>query len=238
MKEPVGPDAVGTGLGIAHLLAWTACTAVYLAIRRSLIILPPGVPFGAQGIAVWSLQGIGAGAALGGLLLTVARRRRGVRFPVYPGEVLLLLSGVGVAVDVLLSALSVLTHRPQEGGLGLPLVLWVLILLARNLALAFAYLVAARKVRVRRWRLLFLALAASWTLAEFESCCLTIPGRAILSSWISYVPFLLPKVILAVIAVGDLRRRRRYPWTHWAGVGTGLWFGAAAVVNLVWWTLV
>ena len=41
-------------------------------------------------------------------------------------------------------------------------------------------------------------------------------------------------VALAVIVIRDLAEGKRYPWTHWLGVGTRFWFDAANVGVALW----
>ena len=49
------------------------------------------------GLVVWGMVGIVHGTSLGGLVLFVSRRYRGVTFPVYPGETLLFVMGANLA---------------------------------------------------------------------------------------------------------------------------------------------
>jgi len=71
-SSPGSPFAREPQLGIIHLMVWTACTAVYFSLYRVM------VPDDSARVSVLTYvdlsKGIGAGAALGGLLLYVARR--------------------------------------------------------------------------------------------------------------------------------------------------------------------
>jgi hypothetical protein len=85
-------------LGLIHLLMWTACVAVWLGLQRVVgqLFWNSAHPFGDSilKIADTVLTSLGNGAALGGLLLWVARRRRGLPFPKHPGEYLLVVLGL------------------------------------------------------------------------------------------------------------------------------------------------
>ncbi len=101
-------DAVGIEpprLGISHLMVLTACVAVYLGIARGLFgrYAQPDweQSLGTFQAILWGLHGIGAGAGLAGLILFVARRRRGWPFPVHPGEYLLVMIGVSTLLGLI-----------------------------------------------------------------------------------------------------------------------------------------
>jgi hypothetical protein len=226
MKEPGGPEAGGTRLGIAHLLVWTACTALYLGLTRSLHLVP-AVPGSGAAIALWSLQGIGAGAALGGLLLLMARMFRGVPFAVHPGEMLLGVTAVSVVLAtvtcaVLLTAIVYVEGEPPAG-------LWFVGFSLAQLACVSLYLGAALRVHVPRWRFYFLLTAGAIGLRGVGLLGETHSGILL---WL--LPELALPVLLSVIAAADLIHRCHYPWTHWLGIATALWLGVLQAINMAW----
>ena len=103
--EPKSPFAAGYDpdrwaeprLGILHLLGATTCVAVYLGLAQTAQLITADLADRADGNVVYEgsavLHGLGSGIALGGLLLWMARRRRGVlrqreidAVPVSPAE--------------------------------------------------------------------------------------------------------------------------------------------------------
>lgn len=221
-----GASADGARLGIAHLLAWTACTAVYLGLTRSLH-LGPAVPGSGAATPLWALQGMGAGAALGGLLLLVARKLRGVPFPVHPGEMLLVVTGVSVVLAMVTSAvlLTAIVHVEAE----VPAGLWFVGFSLAEIGCAALYLGAAIRVRVLRWRLYFLVAAGAIGLRA-----VSLRGGSVLEVLLFLLPALALPVLLSVMVAADFIHRCRYPWTHWAGIAAALWLGVLHAINLAW----
>ena len=226
-------------LGILHLMVLTACVAGHLGLTRARSLMiplmitgqaavgPPGVFEAAAG----TVHGIGSGAALAGLVLLVARRRRGFSFPVYPGEYLLVLVGFGVLARwanlacvcliasfrgpavVLSSFDAFLLH-------GLPFVLY-----------ASIFLWAVIRVKIPRWRIFLLAIPAGHVLLLF--LVRLSGGLYRLQIW-ALAPPLLVSIVLIVAVLKDHFDGRRYPWTHWFGVTTRLWLDASAIGVSLW----
>jgi hypothetical protein len=175
------------------------------------------------------LYGIGWGTALAGVVLMMARSYRGLPFPVYPGEYLLVLTGLDVTVRLVLSMLPSILLLWCKPDFGFGLLLRAFQFLAAFGFYAWVFVWAVTRVTIRRWRAFFLAIPASygiWLLllyGGFDQWTIT-----------RYVPrFLIATVLTAVVLI-DLVDRRRYPWTHWLGVGTRLWLDAPAVGCFVW----
>src|SRR5437879_6422693 len=89
-------------LRIAHIMLWTACTAAYLAVQR---LWPPecSVRVGDARLAFLAAFAFLAGPSLAALVLLPVWRRAGHRFPSYPGEWLLLISGAFLVLMMLVS---------------------------------------------------------------------------------------------------------------------------------------
>lgn len=216
--SPFRPEPEQPRLGIAHLLAWTACVAVYFSITRTLYGADPaGGPVAP--VLIWFLEGLGSGTALGGLPLLVVRRRRGLSFPGQPGETLWVLLGLGAAIGLAVSLLVSGAAALGGGRVDLPSMLYYRPFSpVTSLVLGGVYLIVAGHLGVRRWRVYFVAAAAG----NLFSCCM--PGFRFFSS-----------VVLAVVALKDASEQVGYRWTHWLGVGLDLWFGATSLVWFGWW---
>ena len=223
-------------LGIMHLLVWITCTAILLAVNRLLQDVDlASRPDEVIVVVVWVMYGIARGAGLGGLVLWIARHRHGVPFPVHPGEWCLACAGIGATLRVLAKLLFLVSFLWRDelspGGS-----MEVIVLTLCNLATAIVWLLACRRVQAGLWRFVFLLVFANYALSSLSFCCFWAPYHFGLLGSLSLLrlPVFLVPVLLIAITVGDLRRRRRYPWTHWAGVLTGLWFGLANVMVAVW----
>ena len=247
------PSAVGSGvparepsdsiespppeqMGLIHLFGWTACVAAYLAFWQTLQPWPEGFGTGLAFLAI--LQALGSGAALGGLVLLVARRRRGMPFPVHPGDYLLTVLGLELVLHLPLVILQRFFGTTLALSLGES---WVHASNLFSVVVGTALRVwPAMRLTSRRWRFAF-ALAAAARLA------MTVP---ILSTWLRVGPgplgifrssLELPQglrwVSLAVfvgVLVVDRRVGRRYPWTHWAGLLTLFWISAVVLLQAAW----
>jgi hypothetical protein len=234
-------------LGLIHLLVWTACVAVCLGLQRVLVQIAWGPAYTLEDaplkIATAALRSIGYGAALAGLLLWVARRRRGLRFPKHPGEYLLVVLGLDWALTFFAGFLTLPPSFPlaQER---LPLllaplcgqrVLYVIVLLWPLLA-----------VKSLRWRMFFGAMLASQLLFVSYLALsqlilhLALPrsqptwvlrwsgiftGLILGFAWLSVAA----DAILVVIVAREHWKGIRYPWTHWAGVAVRLWLALIGI---------
>lgn len=239
--EPPESAAAAEGLeeprlGIRHFLVWTACVAVYMGCTRMLFgaIRSPDLP--SQEIDIPSavrgaIIGVGSGTALAGLVLLVARRLRGLAFPKYPGEYLLVVSGLVQGMQLVSMSLSWLLFapgRPLDLGWTPSLgVLFALGFLALNVAV---YLWAVVRVKERLWRIYLLAAMAEY----FAVPLLFMMMRpAVGHSAHQFTQIAVGGILLAAACI-DHFQGKRYPWTHWLGVALHLWFAATA---LAYWIL-
>ncbi|HEV3025049.1 MAG TPA: hypothetical protein VGX76_21405, partial [Pirellulales bacterium] len=96
-----GPDGQPPRLSIQHLMGWTAATAVYLGISRTIwadsLATQKADPFSMFLWVAWSPVD---GAFVAGLLLFVIRRLRRQHWPLHPGDWLLVVFGAQVCLDL------------------------------------------------------------------------------------------------------------------------------------------
>lgn len=202
------PEPDQPRLGIRHLFVWTACVAVYFSLTRPVYDAFQG-PDGDFPL-LWLLQGVGAGSALGGLLLWAARRPRGLPFPSQPGEWILILHGVVTAVRTTGYLPFVLFDSQAIAGTCYAAA-WHL---AYTITIAL-YLIAATRVKTRRWRVGLIALAA-----------------INLVRWSPFDALLSIAVLLTVVFL-DVRHDIHWRWTHWLGVAIELWISTTTLIYAV-----
>ncbi|MFV2068693.1 MAG: hypothetical protein ACC645_17110 [Pirellulales bacterium] len=198
-------------LSILNLMVGTACIGLYLRLSRSAWV---GPTFEIQGgdAALWAVWGIGSGAALGGLVLLMARRRKGLPFPVHPGEIIFVLLGFESSIEVFSYGLTAIYElatgnaRSYFFQSGLPCI--------QSLMMAGLFAGAAFRTTSRRWRIMFFCTGGSYV-AYFFLICL---GPLVYFT----VPLIADVVLLAVVTM-DHWDGQRYPWTHWMGVILDLW---------------
>lgn len=203
-------DMVAPRLGIAHLLVWTACCAVFLGVARLLANRPAGV----AGAIFLVLVAVGDGAAWAGLVITLARLLRGKTWPIEPGQWLLALLGVVVAVELTTeSGVAGRLRNPQ----------------AVVMAAAACALVAplfSRRLEMR-WKWLFGVLSLLYAFPILTS---VIDWQIDLPQVVERAASqLTAKRLEATTALGatalavfDSDRRNRN-WLHWAGIVAALW---------------
>ena len=221
-------------LGILHLMVLTACVAVWMGVTRTIALAAEELPaLGSDPfLAAWgTLQGIGGGVALSGLILLVARRLRRIPFPIHPGEYLLVM----VAISVTLSSavypyfLLILRMEPTSAppwwlttGLGI-------VVFAVNAAVFIWTFVC---VQIWRWRVFLLWILIS-QVAVYGLMLLADHlaglGATIFIIISSVVPIAASVVLLDVV-VQDHLQGKRYPWSHWMGVALRLWFDAVRII--------
>jgi hypothetical protein len=233
-------------LGILHLMVLTACVAVSMGIMRvsirvsALLAEEAGSTLGLRPFlaTAGTLYGIGGGGALAGLLLFFARRLRRMRFPIHPGEYLLVLSAVSVSLEEL--AFLPLYWTPEGFDLSGGTRWWLFTVLGRGafVVRAVVFIWAVVNVRIRRWRVFFLSipicyvagLALAWLMVRIVQPSLMIYMiRTLASAGAS--------VFLLGVVLKDHFARQRYPWSHWLGVALRLWSDACGVITLLWWTI-
>jgi hypothetical protein len=207
-------------LGILHLLVGTSCVAVYLAVGRTFAQLDPTGSHG--GFPVFdALRGISGGIALAGLILWIARRLRGFRFPVYPGEVLLVALGIAnagiLAVETVRDVAVLLSEGSDPSGM----LNGLLPFLAIQGMFAIVLLVCGLIVKSWPWKIYFLAKAVA---VAVDGSLLILPLEWFEAGFAyTRIPGMAADVVLLGIFIGTLRAAGRYPWTHWLGVALGLW---------------
>jgi len=253
-------------LGILHLMVLTACVAIWMGIdlglrpRAGLDIPTPS--WEAYWLSVQTVRGILQGAALTGLILFLARRLRGIPFPKWPGEYLLVILGMSVALgpdrEAMYVVASLVWHDDpaatalglaRRGGympvmrsgapIGWPLtcVIWTMGLgpFAVNAAV---FIWALVRVRIRRWRVFFLSIPACY-IAGLPLVWLMVrilqPGLMAL-----VIQGVIPagaSVVLLVVVLKDHFDGKQYPWSHWLGVALRLSFDVVGLITLLWWTV-
>lgn len=208
----------------------TALVACHFSVYRSLRMLrPEEVSLWNQG--QWLVFGLAAGLALGGPLLFVARRSRGMCFPMHPGETLWILQGIAclcaIAVQMTIGVFILLEGSDGFFDPGDYLLRWGLHF-ARCVLVATIYLVAARRTRIGRWRVFFYAHTAHYAAYLVFTCA----GFTLARYW----TFLFPGGVLAAVVLTDVLRRGRYPWSHWSGVAIYFWFCGGSICSMVYYT--
>jgi hypothetical protein len=208
------PECADTRMGIKHLMLWTLCTAVYMALVATCFRLHPAagpnrLPYVQLSYAV---SAIGAGGSLLGGLLFVVRRVRGLAFPRHPGEFLLITLAAEQLFDLAMQFIPVefLARYELFGICGeLPLLSAALILL----------IPARRPSTPRIWRIYLYAVIA----AKVGSLLIVV---VVATPWYGYcctAIVLAPVLLLVPVLLLSRRIEERYPWTHWFGAGMFLW---------------
>lgn len=228
------PETETPRLSIMHLMVWTAITAVYFSCLRMLMNAasesPQAAAFGGQGVP-WMIMGVGNATALAGLVLLVARRFRGMPFLTHPGEklwALLGFSGISFLAQYAL-VLQVIKSADSSSMIA------VSAMSAVSGLVTFVLHIWAAMKSTGLWRLYFVAAV----LFPFVFGCFGTPllmqlGRPAMVLLVAVVSRGVIGLILLMAVVGDHRRKIRYPWTHWVGVGLGLWnAGVIGMFNIV-----
>jgi len=190
-------------------MVWTACVAVYFSFTRGVYAHDS---MGEQaGVEVfWLFYGLGSGTALGGLLLWVARRHRGLPFPSQPGEWIWVIRGTAAAIPLPGFLLVTLAGPENMGAMG-----WFMGFQFLTFVIAIVLsVIAAVRVKARRWRVCLIVLAVASL-----PCCFPLSR-----------PLTVP--VLLIVVLQDVRRGVRRRWTHWLGVAVEFWEGAATLAWL------
>jgi hypothetical protein len=188
---------------------------------------------------------IGRATALGGLLLFSVRRYRRLPFPGQPGETLLVLLGIGAAISLVDRPLYYYAYYATYQAQAIPQAVYQGSQFLGVLLLAVLYLLAAIRTRIPRWRVYFVTalLAGAITILLLSFISFVQPVQP----WTPYsvrrlnflllqLPPLLTGVAILFVAVKDAREVIRYRWTHWLGVGIGLWIAVLHVMSSIWFT--
>lgn len=230
-QTPPTPDPYQGGeprLGIVHLLVWTACVAFLLGIDRFFSSsFAPGDRAN-RILLAFGIQALGAGAGLGGLLLWGWRRYHGQPFPYYPGEYFVVIAGAVSALYVPLKVSLSFMAASAATGDRLYLMTAMAWTCAPGLVAVIAYLVSAIRMKVTRWRVVFLLNLGFVILRRFGVLLSPFPG---LAPWIELYLIFLADAIVGIALWLDYRQKSRYPWTHWLGIAIFYW---GTVVQLTW----
>jgi hypothetical protein len=233
-RPPKSPFAAETPrLGILHFLVAMTGVAICFSSGRMIDDLrrantPADAAIAYQDVFK-ALGGVIAGLAMASLGFVPARWRRGERYPVWPGEWLLLSYGLtAVLTSGAMIAMETgrvngwFSNRGEDdfGRMG-----WFY---AGSTLFQFAVnTIAAVRVRIRPWRTYF-------TIAALLCLLMTgIHGTAFgMGSFRCALLADVPCLVLIVVAIlGDLVQRRRLPWTHWFGAGL---YASALVLSIAW----
>jgi hypothetical protein len=227
--DDASADVSSPRLGLIHLLTWTACVAANLGLRRYLTGLAggPDVAEEAYLAGVTVLHSVCWGAVLGGVLMWIARRLRGLPFPQHPGEYLLVVLGLEVAW-VFADASAVLAIGAAYW------MSWPRIILSIGCcSLVFVWPVL--RVARPRWRFFFVALLADRVLDRLLLWRVVLYGPTVawtlMFAWPRWILLVSVPVLLVFAVLRDWRRGDRYPWTHWVGVAVLLCLTVVDVVG-------
>jgi hypothetical protein len=221
--------AAAPRLSIMHLLIWTTTSAAMMAFYNLVMSLQRSSTHESAAemlrtpvmMTLQTLWAMGMGAYLGGALMFVSRRLRGMRFPVQPGEWLMVTFGIGTVINLFVYlAVMAAVDRDRSG------MHWFFIFhSARQLVHSAEFLIPALLCKDRlAWRaffwvsaivsLLSLGLVLVGFIDEMSFFRIFQPG---IFRWF----FLgLCALIFLLAVVGDLRRRTPRGWVHWVGVAS------------------
>jgi len=241
-------------LGIIHLLAWTAVTAVLLSLTMSLRSLA-GQPTGTRVVNSWSegfvtvywmVETIVMGAGLVGLFVLARDRFRGATGHLQPGHWLVLAQSAPDAIRRFVYVTAMLMLLLGNTGMGSSPMMWIARIppfVSPLLACGFYWAGTVRCPAGRLWR---------WTLGMLAvnsgmSVCLAASILALRGSWIrgfatiittlgwvTGLIYLAGAFLLLVGAIRDLRRRNRRDWLHWLGVAMIASTVLFSLVTLAW----
>jgi hypothetical protein len=224
-------------LGILHLLVLTACVAVYMGIARAVSLAMRDRTLlesaDAFQLTAGMFHGIGAGAALAGLLLVVVRRRRGLLCPKRPGEYLLVWMGFGV-VARLAVILPLALASVSFGTASVYEVYRMFALLALFSVQAILWVWILIRLKAWPWRLFFMAIPVAYIASAFLMVVGAYSGMGRTAILLNVVPQSLLILVLLTVVARDHFSGERYSWTHWYGVATRLWIDAGTIATGLW----
>ncbi len=207
MRRPV--EVSSPKLGVGHLLLWTGCCAFYLGLARLLIAGPAG----SAGAIFLIFLAAGQGAAWAGLIITLTRSLQGRSSPVEPGQWLLAVMGVMVAVE-LLAEFAGSALRSRQG------------VVFATTACAFITPLFSRRL-ARKWKALFGAFALLYAfplLVAIMGDQVDLPDFLDRTAARMTPQRLATATALAAVALALFERNRaRRGWLHWTGIGTAVW---------------
>jgi hypothetical protein len=212
-------------LSVLHLLIWVGLVTVLFGLWNLLDRLQPeriqreisDWTKGPMSVVLRTMSVAAEGATIGGLLILVARRRRGIAFPIQPGQWLLVFFGLSDLIDLLFCYSSLLTtdgtyHTRRW---------YEFHYLSEHLEYVLAFgVVAVASKTAGPWR---------WFLWTATIAALLSAGRAVLPvfdewqsiythQWVRWPSMAICAGMLAIAVGYDLRRRTSRGWVHWVGV--------------------
>jgi hypothetical protein len=214
-------------LSIMHLMIWTATSAAMMAFFNLWTSLQSSSARASVAeslkspvmMTMQTLWAMGTGAYLGGVLMFISRRLRGMRFPVQPGEWLMVTFGIGNLVNLTVYlALMAMDNRDQStfGG-------FIIFHSVRQLVHTAEFLMPAVMCKDSvAWRAFF------WVATAVSLLALGLVLVGIVDE-MSFFRFFQPGIfrgvtlgicalIFALAVIGDLLRRTNRAWVHWVGV--------------------
>jgi hypothetical protein len=223
--SPKNRDESKPRLGVLHLLVWILLNAVLFAMYRSWIEWAQSKPWLVVLLVVQVIQM--ATAVGGGPVLFAVRRWRGFRFPVEPGEWILVAMGTDFLVRALLPR-AIYTFLPHSLAetlenlstylLLIPVVLWFIPIFF---------------VPQTSWRWFFLFVSLSFGASAFNRFLMMAnipPGTTADASR----PFgFFAGLILIYCVVADWRRSANRGWVHGVGVLTFALYVVQFIANLL-----
>ncbi len=226
------PSTASPRQGIIHLMVWTTCVAVHLAVRNMLAtpFEPSELPVGYGLLAV--LQAIGGGAALAGVVLLVSRRFRRMAFPIYGGEFLLVVLGLDYVFHKVWTGIFFVvaySFLPSLRGETTWMVAYLLPVRLAPVALCLWPIVRLRDRLWRTWFAMYMAARALIMCSQYVSWT---RGPSALSQVAPALGVLAAAVFIGAL-IRDWLHRRQFPWTHWAGLALAVWMGVSSVVSLL-----
>ena len=214
--ETIYPLSALPPLGIGRLLLWTACSAVMLTANLALnriIEERLETSLGLEKFFV-SVRAITDGPSLAALLIWLDRKRRGIRFPVQPGEWLLVLGGISVVVVLLtLAAWCQLPLEQTNPIFAIPC----------GLMAGGCLIVALWPPLPKWWRFAILAMSGMWGVELAQILLLNFLQDLPVSAYelignLYFAALIIPVVVLIVCIAIDRKRHIQRGWMHWTGV--------------------
>jgi len=222
-------------LGIIHIMLWTAGCAVLLGAQQALMDWEEPDWSMERRIFVqglWVVYAIVYGTGIGGLGIFVARRIRGIPYPIHPGHWILLAMGILTALGFVSWAIIELlvprdAHEIRQH-------LQFLFEATSNVVGATIFCFPAWRLREgTRWTFYFAAEIVIYGLA-FHLCWMHCFHFIFWPSyWDARMAFnVIGLIILCLSVILDFRVRRRREWLHYTGVAV---VAVAMVLHLVDW---
>ncbi len=203
-------------LAVSYLMVFVAASCMYLGAQHAFWATGIFGELSRSGLIIECLLAPSKGVALASLLLCIVWRHRGVHFPIYPGEWILVTTGVKIAVA---SAIVVLVSR------------WPSLPIYTEYFTFWIFLVPALCAKAPPlWRAFF------WTAAATDIALLPCLGGKLFTNlesfiWLWAVDPVVPASIFLLAVLADARWPAPQPWSHWAGLTAYSWTTA---VTLIW----